>query len=131
MSRRSLLALLRGPDGRSITRGLAVLVLVNVLLAGLHGGALAFSATTATPTTCTSAGGNGDPAFPANDSDYRACAMVGCLSAVASVLPPDSPALADAPPPLPLPAFIALPAGHATPHPLARPGNPRAPPLLG
>ncbi len=130
MSRRPLLALLRGSDGRSLARGLAVLMLVNVLLAGLHGGALALSAGTGTPAICTLAGANSDPGHPGNDVDYRACCMVGCLSAVASVVPPSSPVLADAPPAVALPVFIALPAGHATPHPLDRPANPRGPPLL-
>lgn len=131
MSRRSFLASLRGSDGRSLARALAAIVLVNVVLAGLHGGALAFAATTATPTVCTTLGGNNDPAFPANDSDRRASGMVGTLTTVASVVPPASPALADEPPALPMPVFIALPAGQATPHPLDGPANPRAPPLLG
>lgn len=131
MSRRPLLASLRGPDSRSMALALAVIVLVSVLLAGLHGGALAYAATTATPTVCTPAGPNSDPAYPANDSDRRAYGMVGHLTTVASVAPPASPALADAPPDIAMPAFIALPAGHATPHPLDGPANPRAPPLLG
>ena len=131
MSRRPLLALLRGPDGRSLARALAAIVFVNVVLAGLHGGALASSATTGAPTTCTSVGGNSDPAYPANDSDRRAYGLVGTLSTVASVAPPVSPVLADAPPAVALPVFIAPAAGHATPHPLDRPANPRAPPLLG
>ena len=131
MSRRSLLALFRGPDGRSMAHALALVVLVNVLLAGLHGGALALSATTGTPVVCTLAGANSDPGHPANDPDDRACCTLGCLSAVASVVPPSSPVLADAPPAIALPVFIALLAGHATPHPLARPSNPRGPPLLG
>ncbi len=131
MSRRSLLAQLRGPDGRSIGRCLAVLVLVNVLLAGLHGGAMAQAAATGVPAICTLAGANSDPAHPANNPDHRACCMVGCLCAVASVVPPDSPLLADAPPAIAMPVFIALAAGHATPHPLAGPANPRGPPHLG
>lgn len=131
MSRRPLLALFRGPDGRSMARGLAVLVLVNVLLAGLHGGAMAETAATGVPAICTLAGGNNDPAHPGNDVDYRTCCMAGCLSAVASVVPPTSPVLADQPPATVLPAFTALPAGHAAPNPLDRPANPRGPPLPG
>jgi hypothetical protein len=131
MSRRSLLALLRGSDGRSIGRSLAALVLVNVLLAGLHGGAMAQAAATSVPAICTLAGANGDPGHPANDPDYRACCVLGCLTAVANVVPPDSPVLADEPPAIALPVFVTLAAGHATPHPLAGPANPRGPPLLG
>ncbi len=130
MSRRSLLALLRGPDGRSLARGLMVLVLVNVLIAGIHDGALAYAATTDTPTVCTSIGDNADPAHPANDVDHRTCCILG-INAVASVVPPSTPALADTPPAVPLPVFIALAAGHATPDPLDGPANPRGPPLLG
>ncbi len=129
MSRRSLLALLRGPDGRSMARGLALIVLVNVLLAGLHGGALAQSAATDTPAICTFAGPNSDPGHPANDPDRRACCTLGLASV--NVMPPSPPVLADAPPPVALPVFIALPAGHAAPHPLDGPANPRGPPLLG
>jgi hypothetical protein len=131
MSRRSLLALFRGSDGRSIGRGLAVLVLVNVLLAGLHGGAMAQAAATGVPAICTLAGANSDPGHPGSDPGYRSCCMLGCLSAVASVVPPDSLVLADAPPAIAMPVFITLAAGHATPHPLAGPANPRGPPLLG
>ena len=130
MSRRPLLARLRGPDGRSIGRGLAVLVLVNVLLAGLHGSAVAQAAATGVPAICTLAGANSDPAHPANDPDSRACCTLGCLTAVASVVPPDSPVLADAPPAIAMPVFVALAADRSTLHPLARPANPRGPPLL-
>ena len=42
------------------------------MLAGLHGGALAYAATTDTPTVCTSIGANSDPGHPANDVDHRA-----------------------------------------------------------
>lgn len=131
MSRRSLLALLRGPDGRSIGRGLALLVLVNVLIAGLHGGAVAQVAAAGGLAICTLAGANSDPGHPANDPDSRACCMLGCLTAVATVVPPNLPVLADEPPEIALPAFVTLAAGHATPHPLAGPANPRGPPLLG
>jgi len=131
MTPRPLLALFRGPDGRSLAHGLALLVLINVLLAGLHGGALAQSAATGVPVICTQAGGNSDPGHPANDPDTRACCVLGCLPAVAGIVPPSSPALADAPPAPAMPAFIALPAGRATPHPLAGPASPRGPPLPG
>jgi len=131
MSRRSLLALLRGSDGRSLALSLAVIVLANVMLAGLHGGALAHAATTDTPTVCTSVGANSDPGHPANDFDRRAADMIGTISAVASVLPPSPPVIANRPPAIALPAFIALPAGHAAAHPLDGPANPRGPPLLG
>ncbi len=130
MSRRSLLALLRGSDGRSMARGLALLVFVNVLLAGLHGGALALSAATGASPICTLAGGNSDPGHPANDPDQRACCILG-INAVASVVPPSPPALADAPPAFVMPALVPLPVDHARPHPLAGPANPRGPPLLG
>ena len=118
-------------DGRSLALSLAAIVLVNVMLAGLHGGALAYTATTETPTVCTAIGGNSDPAHPANDVDHRAYDIVGCASATASVVPPSSPAIADQPPAILLPAFIALPAGHAASDPLDGPANPRGPPLLG
>ena len=131
MAGRPLLALFRGPDSRSLALSLATIVLVNVMLAGLHGGALAHAATTDTPTVCTSVGANSDPGHPANDSDNRACDMVGTISAVASVVPPSPPVLVGAPPAIALPVFIALPAGHATLSPLDRPANPRGPPLLG
>ncbi len=131
MSRRPLLALLRGPDGRSLARALAAIVFVNVLFAGLHGGALAYSATTDTPSVCTSAGANSDPGHPANNSDRRAYGMVGCLTTVTSIVTPSSPVLADAPPVLALPVFIAPPAGGTTPHLLDGEANPRGPPLLG
>jgi hypothetical protein len=131
MSRRPLLALLRGPDGRSIGRGLALLLLVNVLVGGLHGGAMAEAATSSTPAICTLAGGNSDPAHPANDIDYRGCCLVGCLTAITSFVPPDSPEIADAPPALALPVFVGLPAGQAAPRPLDGPASPRGPPLLG
>ena len=132
MLRRPLLALFRGPDGRSLALSLAIIVLVNVMLAGLHGGALAYTATTDTPTVCTSIGGNSDPAHPANDVDHRAYDIVGTVSAVASVVPPSSPALADAPPALRVAGVHrrcrpAMP----TPDPLDSPANPRGPPLLG
>ena len=130
MSGRALLALFRGRDGRSLALSLAVIVLTNVMLAGLHGGALAHAATTDTPTVCTSIGGNSDPAHPANDVDHRAYDMIGAISAVASVVPPSSPVLADAPPAIALPVFIALAAGHAAPDPLDRSASPRGPPLL-
>jgi hypothetical protein len=131
MSRRPLLALLRGPDGRSLARALAAIVFVNVLLAGLHGGALAYSATTDTSSVCTSAGVNSDPGHPANDSDRRAYGMVGYLTTVTSIVTPSSPVLAGAPPTNVLPAFVPLPVGHTTPDPLDRPANPRGPPCLG
>ncbi len=130
MSRRPLLALFRGPDGRSLARGLALLVLVNVLLAGLHGGALALSAASDTPAICTLAGANSDPAHPANDPDHRACCVLG-LNAVASVVPPSPPALADAPPAVIAPVPVPPPAERATLHPLDGPANPRGPPLPG
>ena len=110
---------------------LAIIVLVNVMLAGLHGGALAYTATTDTPTVCTSIGGNSDPAHPANDVDHRAYDIVGTVSAVASVVPPSPPTLADAPLATAVAVLVPLHAGHATPHPLAGPANPRGPPLLG
>ena len=130
MIRRSLLAPLRGPDGRSLARGLAVLVLVNVLLAGLHGGALALAAASDTPAICTLAGANSDPAHPANDPDHRACCIVG-LNAAANVVPPSPPTLADAPPATVMPVLVPLPAGHAASHPLDGPASPRGPPLPG
>ncbi len=131
MSGRPLLALLRGPDGRSLALSLAAIVLTSVMLAGLHGGALAYAATTDTPTVCTSVGANSDPGHPANDSDNRAYGVVGCLSVVASAVPPSPPVIVDQPPAIVLPAFIALPAGHAVPDPLDGPASPRGPPLLG
>jgi hypothetical protein len=130
MSRRPLLALLRGLDGRSLARGLVVLVFVNVLLAGLHGGALALSAALDTPAICTLAGANSDPGHPGNDLDYRTCCVLG-LNAVANVVPPSPPALADTPPAVVMLVPVPPPAGHATPHPLDGPANPRGPPLLG
>ncbi len=128
MSRRSLLALLRGPDGRSMVRGLALIVLVNVLIAGLHGGALARSAATGASAICTLAGANSDPAHPANDPDRRACCTLGLVSA--NVVPPSPPVLAHTPPAVALPAFVPLAASDATLHPLDGPANPRGPPRL-
>ncbi len=130
MSRRPLLALLRGPDGRSMARALALIVLTNVLLAGLHGGAMAESAATGTSAICTLAGANSDPGHPANDPDRRACCVLG-LNAVASVVPPSPPILADTPPATMVAVLVPAPAEHATLHPLDGPASPRGPPLLG
>ena len=130
MSRRSLLALFRGSDGRSLARGLAMLVLVNVLIAGLHGGALALSAASDTPAICTFAGANSDPAHPANDPDHRACCVLG-LTAAANVVPPSPPTLADAPPVVAAPVLVPLPADAVALDPLDRAASPRGPPLPG
>ena len=131
MRRVSLLALFRGSEGRSLARGLAFLVLVTVLLAGLHGGAMADGAATGTEVVCTSAGGHGNPASPAGNDDYRSCCLIGCLSVVTSFVAPSSPVLADAPPAIATPALVARSVACASPHLLDRPTGPRGPPLRG
>jgi len=131
MSRRSLLALFRGSDGRSLARGLTLLVLVNVLLAGLHVGAMANAAASGTEVVCTSAGGHSNPASPAGGDDTRSCCLIGCLSVVTSFVAPSSPVVADAPPAVAMPALMARPVACASPHLLDRPAGPRGPPLLG
>ena len=130
MSRRSLLALLRGPDGRSIGRGLALLVLVNVLLAGLHGGALAQAAGTGVPAICTLSGPNHDPGYPANDVDHRACCMLGCVAATANILPPALPALADVHPAILADISQLSTTVRVRSHLSDGPAQPRGPPLL-
>ena len=129
--RRSLFALLRGVDGRSLARALAALVFVNALIAGLHGGMLAQAATSDTPVICALAGGQDTPANPASDDDHRACCLLGCISAAATVVPPTSPELAG----LPSSALGACRAcrprpARRTPHPIEGPASPRGPPLL-
>jgi hypothetical protein len=88
--RRSLLAILRGIDGRSIGRALAFLLVVNALAAGFHTGAIA-----ATGTLCTAfhTGSTGTPSAPAYPDP---CCMAGCAAQAvglpgeaASIQPPE------------------------------------------
>src|SRR5690606_10749231 len=76
---RSFLAALRGSDGRSLARALAILVFVNALLAGLHGGMMAEAATGRTLITCSFAGGGHLPVGPVRDGE-RACCVLGCAT---------------------------------------------------
>ncbi len=128
--RRSLFALLRGVDGRSLARALAALVFVNALIAGLHGGMLAQAATSDTPVICALAGGQDTPADPARDDDHRACCLLGCISAAATVVPPTSPELAGLPSSTLVLATLPPAKGATTPHPIESPASPRGPPLL-
>jgi hypothetical protein len=87
--RGSLLATLRGSDGRSLARAFICLLLFNAILAGWHSGAAAVGAGMA---ICSAAEtGGGDPAGPARNENAPCC-KAGCLSsAIAISDPPPSP----------------------------------------
>ena len=127
---RSLLAILRGSDGRSLARALALLVLVNVVLAGLHGGVLAASSADGAPVVCALAGGGSAPASPADDQQQHACCLIGCVSSVITAVAPAAPVIADVPlavaTPLPMPPQT----GRTIAHLLEAPTGPRGPPVL-
>ncbi len=83
--RQTLLALFRGRDGQSLARALAALVLVNAVLAGLHGGVSALTAAQGAEIHCAVPNDGGHPATPAREPSP--CCLVGCATAAAPMLP--------------------------------------------
>lgn len=91
--RRSLFAHFRGIDGRSLTRALACLILINAFFAGLLSGA----ATAASPESaiCTVAmpGLDAAPNTDAPAPGHALDCCPGLCSAIGAALPPGAPAL--------------------------------------
>lgn len=76
MRETTFLNLLRGPDGRSLARAIAILMVFNLFAAGLHAGALAGGGGDAF-ILCQVPSEAGDPAVPG--SEHRAdCCLAGC-----------------------------------------------------
>jgi hypothetical protein len=125
----SLLALMRGRDGRSLSRALAFLVLLNAVFGGLHAGMAAVAPDTAT-VLCHGAGTTDPTHLPAAPipNSHADCCLTGCASApagnVMAALPEPLPPLAASSirPPI---ATQSIPVHRV----LAREG-PRGPPVL-
>ncbi len=130
---KSLFALMRGADGRSLARALIVLLLVNILVGGFHLGAMA-AAGNGVGVICSLASGasaSHDPAAPQPDDQCPCCALgcaVGCGPAPAV---PVEPSLAGfVLPPAGGTVNEAVPLGQSAPSPRLRSSNgPRSPPL--
>jgi hypothetical protein len=129
---KSLFALMRGADGRSLARALIVLLLANVIVGGFHLGAMA-AAGDGVGVICSLASGAGahapGPTQPQNDCP---CCALGCALACghASAVPvePSLAAIALAPPARSVAAPVRL--DHAAPSSrLSSSNGPRSPPL--
>lgn len=86
---RSFLGLLRGPDGVSLARALACLLLLNALIAGFHSG-IAAAAPVGTVLCSADAAGIADttPGDAAPRDHAAPCCAAGCLSGGVALPPP-------------------------------------------
>ncbi len=128
---RAFLHLLRGPDGRSLARALAFLLLINAFVGGFHGGMLALAADGNGPVICAfgaaqqkAAGGSGQEHLPA-------CCVLGCLGIATTPVADIAVPLLPQPPArvaevvTPAPSGIVLSTDR-----LIRPQGPRGPPRI-
>ena len=121
--RRSLLAVLRGPDGRSLAWALAILVALNAFVAGGHIGYAGEG-----PAVCTVAShsptGDGSPTPAQGDP----CCFAGCISTATGLAGGEVVALPF--PPEALTAFPPAAPAVATDVPHIAGHGPRGPPTL-
>jgi hypothetical protein len=89
--RGSLLATLRGIDGRSLSRALICLLLLNAVVAGLHSGSVAAGDGMA---ICSAGHAGGNPGDLAHDENAPCC-KAGYLTTVATIA--DAPPVPEAP----------------------------------
>jgi hypothetical protein len=93
--RRSLFALLRGPDGRSLARALAALLFLGAVIGQLPGG-LHGAAAAGGPVLCSASANSSAPGAPAGN-DFAPCCLALCAGSLAPVVVSPAPALADVP----------------------------------
>lgn len=124
--RRSLFALLRGSDGRSLARALACLLLLNTIVAGLVEGAMAAPA--APGLLCSVDGAREVPASPDGANRSLTCCEMGCTAA-APALPPE-PAAVPGPAIVPTGFYRHPSIAAAPPSALPDAHRPRGPPVL-
>ena len=122
--RRSLFALLRGADGRSLARALACLLLINAVVGGFVSGA---QAADPAAVLCTIGIGS-DPADAPAPSHDAACCEFGCVPVTPALattpnVVPERQAVGDVRPPV-IPDPAATPAMRIAGH------GPRGPPSL-
>jgi hypothetical protein len=122
--RRSLLALLRTPDARSLGWALSALLALNVFVAGLH---LGFASATSRGAVLCSAEQPGNGGVPSPATHDQPCCLAGCMTpALGLASPPAEIARA-----LPILLAMQVPAADA---PMAirqeRANAPRGPPVL-
>jgi len=87
--RRSLLATLRGSDGRSLARAFICLLLFSAILVGWHNGAAAAGVGMA---ICSAGETGGSNSADAAHDESAPCCKAGCLSAAIAISdPPPSP----------------------------------------
>ncbi len=108
---------------------MAILVFLNVLLAGLHGGMLAEAATSGAPIICALGGADGAPVTPAERQESPCC-MLGCVNSLAPATAAAAPELAGAPTTF-SETVARPPVALASPYRIDEPTGPRGPPLLG
>ena len=116
MRKVSFLSALRGADGRSLARAMAILVGLNLFAAGFHLGAMAAGGPFV---LCAVAGGANEPTAPGG-ADHHDCCDAGCVPAPialtidrGAVLEPPDPAAATPRRETALP-LVPLAAPHAT-----------------
>ena len=127
---RSFLAHLRGSDGRSLARAVALLFLVNLLVGAFHAGAMAGTGN-GTIILCTASGGTlvaTDGTGSQHDTDDLSCCVLGCANASVALPAPPVASLS-----LPFHETGSEPVlrdARAIDPPVSRNHRPRGPPVL-
>jgi hypothetical protein len=93
--RRSLFALLRGPDGRSLARALAALLFLSAVIGQLPGG-LHGAAAAGGPVLCSALANSSAPGAPVSN-DFAPCCLALCAGSLAPIVVSPAPAIADVP----------------------------------